>query len=144
MVSIPQKRSIATEAITPLMRARARGLSLMSTKCALPDSLIVRAASSSAPVVAAERRVELDRDDELALRGAAAAARSRAAPSPWATSSALVERRTGATAARFASIAPRIAAISAGVVPQQPPIMPAPRLRACAANSAKYSGVACG
>ena len=37
-----------------------------------------------------------------------------------------------------------VAAISAGVVPQQPPITRAPRSRACAANSAKYSGVACG
>ena len=35
-------------------------------------------------------------------------------------------------------------AISIGVVPQQPPTIAAPRLCACAANSAKYSGVACG
>ena len=38
IVSIPHARSIATEAMTPLIRARARGLSLTSTKCALPDS----------------------------------------------------------------------------------------------------------
>jgi hypothetical protein len=38
----------------------------------------------------------------------------------------------------------RIAAICTGVVPQQPPMMRAPSSRACAANSAKYSGVACG
>ena len=92
---------------------------------------------------AAERRVELDRttnrgsragrvraglvllrggrDGELALGGLERHARSR--PS---------------------SIAARIAAISVGVVPQQPPITRAPSSRACAANSAKYSGVACG
>ena len=33
---------------------------------------------------------------------------------------------------------------SAGVVPQQPPMIPAPSARACAANSPKYAGVACG
>ena len=38
----------------------------------------------------------------------------------------------------------RIAATWAGVVPQQPPISRAPSSRAWAANSPKYSGVACG
>ena len=51
---------------------------------------------------------------------------------------------SGADGARSSSTAARIAAICAGVVPQQPPISPAPSRRAWAANSLKYSGVACG
>ena len=49
------------------MRARARGLSLTSTKCALPDSRQRAAGLDERGVVRAERRVELDRDDELLL-----------------------------------------------------------------------------
>ena len=45
IISIPASRWIAADAIRPLMRARARGLSFTSTTCALPDSRIVRAAS---------------------------------------------------------------------------------------------------
>ena len=99
---MPATRSIATDAISPLIRARARGLSLTSTKCALPDSRSVARGLEQRAVVAAERRVELDRDDELALaqqprepglarrspRAASASSRSpntsgrRAAPGP--------------------------------------------------------------
>src|SRR5438046_1223248 len=48
IVSTPVKRSIATEAMTPLMRARARGLSLTSTNCALFVSRTARAVSINA------------------------------------------------------------------------------------------------
>ena len=140
---MPAKRSIATDAIKPLMRARARGLSLTSTMCALPDSRIVRAASSSArlsPPSGGSSWIETTnslRAEQLLQLGLMlfVAVDDRQA--------SLVDV-SGRDGGRFASIAPRIAAISAGVVPQQPPITPAPRLRACAANSAKYSGVACG
>ena len=81
--------------------------------------------------------VELHRDDELALAQRRAeprlelllAERDRDLRARRACSRA----RTG----RSASIAALIAAISVGVVPQQPPITRAPRSRACAANSAK-------
>ena len=46
MVSIPTCRSIATEAIIPLIRARARGLSFTSTTSTSPESFSVRAISS--------------------------------------------------------------------------------------------------
>ena len=65
IVSIPHARSIATDAITPLIRARARGLSLTSTKCALPDSPERPAGFDERRVVRAERGIELHRDDEL-------------------------------------------------------------------------------
>src|SRR5205809_977328 len=48
IVSTPVKRSIATEAMIPLIRARARGLSLTSRNCARPDSRTARAVSISA------------------------------------------------------------------------------------------------
>src|SRR4026209_3042254 len=74
IVSIPQARSIATEAMTPLMRGRARGLSLASTQWALAASQVplARLAERGArlderAVVRPERRIELDRDDELLL-----------------------------------------------------------------------------
>src|SRR6266849_2699681 len=50
IVSTPVKRSIATDAMIPLMRARARGLSFTSTNCAL-----------------FEWRTALDGDDERSL-----------------------------------------------------------------------------
>ena len=49
------------------MRARARGLSLTSTKCALPDSRRAWPASTSALLLAPSGGIELDRDDELLL-----------------------------------------------------------------------------
>ena len=48
IVSTPVNRSIATDAISPLIRARARGLSFTSTKSALPDSRTARAVAISA------------------------------------------------------------------------------------------------
>ena len=51
----------------PLIRARARGLSFTSTKCVLPDSFERPARLHERAVVGAERRIELDGDDELLL-----------------------------------------------------------------------------
>ena len=51
----------------PLIRARARGLSLTSRNCARPESRTARAVSISASGIRAERRVDLDGDGELAL-----------------------------------------------------------------------------
>ena len=48
IVSTPVNRSIATDAMIPLIRARARGLSFTSTNCALPESRTARAVASSA------------------------------------------------------------------------------------------------
>src|SRR5437667_162682 len=48
IVSTRVKRSIATDAMIPLIRARARGLSLTSTNCALPESRTARAVAMSA------------------------------------------------------------------------------------------------
>ena len=48
IVSIPQSRSIATAAISALARARAIGLSLMSTKPTLPERFSSRATASIA------------------------------------------------------------------------------------------------
>ena len=123
------------------MPARAVALSLTSTKRDAPGVLeragrprAGRGSSRRAAGRAAPRR-------RTRPRAAPARARSRAAPRRATTTSsrsAQLERRAR-PGARPRSPS-RIAAISAGVVPQQPPISRAPRSRACAANSAKYSG----
>ena len=77
---MPLSRSIATEAISAFIRARAIGLSLTSTTC---DRLRRRELARDGEHglgVAAARRVELDRNDELAAPGASAAASSPPAP----------------------------------------------------------------
>ena len=61
-----------------------------------------------------------------------------------ATASSRSATWNGARGLRPSSTAERIAAISVGVVPQQPPTSAAPSWIASAVNSAKYSGVACG
>ena len=145
ITSIPASRWIATDAIIPLIRARARGLSFTSTTCARPDSAD-RARRLEQPAgAAAERRVELHRDDELA-RGEAAA-RAPSAPRPTrrrvggaraarrrrgARGAVLVDRRADRGDLRRASCrsSRRSAARRASA--------------RVAAKSAKYSGVACG
>ena len=69
---------------------------------------------------------------------------SSAPPSSRGSGSARSITSSGALGSRSSSTAEAIAAISSGVVPQQPPISLAPSRRAWAANSAKYSGVAWG
>ncbi len=136
IVSTPVNRSIATDAMIPLIRARARGLSFTSTNCATPDSSTARAVASSASGFAPSggssctettnspsRSIRASRVSDSGAAGGRACARSRTRIEPDG-------RRPSSTAAR-------IAAICAGVVPQQPPIRPAPSARACAANSPK-------
>src|SRR5437763_111963 len=67
IVSTPVKRSIATEAMMPLIRARARGLSLTSTNCALFVSRAERAqrGCGAGAVIRAERG-EVERAQPLA------------------------------------------------------------------------------
>jgi hypothetical protein len=76
-------------------------------------------------------------------RRSAASAVSRSSRS-ISTASSRSSTASGARGARSSAIAPLIAPISVGVVPQQPPISLAPSDRAWAANSEKYSGVAWG
>ena len=123
IVSIPASRSIATDAITPLMRARARGLSLTSTKCALPDSRSARPPRSAprccrrAAGRAAPRRRTPAREHPLRAR---VSLRRRVRTHRRARARG---RRAARAGARFSSIAARIASICAGVVPQQPPMI---------------------
>ena len=143
IVSSPTTRSIVAEAMSPLIRARARGLSLTSTTSTWPDSCSARASSSIACA--------------LPPRGGSISTETTNSPARnflWRSvsrSGSLAETtisRSRTTSRvrglRSSSTAFRIAAIWVGVVPQQPPMMRAPSSRACAANSAKYSGVACG
>src|SRR5947209_20282681 len=64
MVSIPQARSIAAEAMSALIPARAPALSFRSTKPTRPESFSARDLDQ-AHHVGAERRVELRGDDPL-------------------------------------------------------------------------------
>ena len=143
IVSTPVSRSIATHAMIPLIRARARGLSFTSTSCAFPDSRTARAVASSARD---SRRAAGRAAPRRRTRRRRAAARAASAPptAPPATPPRARERSSEPDGRRFSSTAARIAAICAGVVPQQPPMIAAPSARACAANSPKYAGVACG
>ena len=140
----PHSRSIATDAISAFIRARAIGLSLMSTKPTRPDSRSVRATSSTAVVRAALRRIELDGDDPLAFPQRAR--ERRLVGSRRGRRRRLLVARLERRARRALRRRPRsrIASICAGVVPQQPADDPGAERDACAANSAKYSGVACG
>src|SRR6266511_3435980 len=143
IVSSPTNRSIATAVMIPLMRARARGLSLMSTKCAAPASLSAWATSSTPafePPSGGSSWTDTTHSPSRSIRVSSV---SRGGCSAIRGSSRSV-KTSAARGSRASSTAPRIAAISAGVVPRPPPMILAPRLRACAANSAKYSGEAAG
>ena len=136
IVSIPQLRSIATAAISAFIRARAIGLSLMSTKPTLPDSASRRATASIAsllPPCGGSSSTETTHSPSRRARArpvSPCAAGAVGARSRWASTGGVVGARSTATASA-------IAAICAGVVPQQPPMMRAPRARAWAANSPK-------
>ncbi len=136
IVSTPVKRSIATEAMIPLIRARARGLSLTSRNCARPESRTARAVSISASGLAPSGGSTCT---EIANSPSRRSRSSRVSPVAGSNGATCLRSRTRKEPAglRPASTASRIAAIWAGVVPQQPPITRAPSARACAANSAK-------
>ena len=144
IVSMPASRSIVAETMSELIPARAVALSLMSTKPTRPDSGERRADLDDAALESAERRVELDRDHELALSKRSREPRLARLLAQRHGELALLEVERATAACGRPSTAELIAAISVGVVPQQPPMMRAPSSRACAANSAKYSGEACG
>ena len=143
IVSRPTTRSIVADAMSPLMRARARGLSLTSTTSTCPESLSARASSSIAcafPPRGGSISTETTNSPSRSFRWRSVSRSGSAAETTISRS-----RTTSCVRGlRSSSTAFRIAAISVGVVPQQPPMMRAPSSRACAANSAKYSGVACG
>ena len=143
IVSIPASRSIAAEIISELIPARAVALSLMSTQPTLPDSFSSRATSTSPELFPPSGGSSCTDKIHSPSRSARARPVSRCS-SPRETTSSRSSKTSGARGLRSSSTAERIAAISAGVVPQQPPITFAPRSRAWAANSAKYSGAACG
>ena len=86
------------------MRARARGLSLTSTKCALPDSRRARPASTSARC---SRRAAGRAGPRRRTPARAASARAASPPAPLPTASASSRSRTtsGAAGARSSSIA---------------------------------------
>ena len=143
IVSSPTTRSIVAEAMSPLIRARARGLSLTSTTSTWPDSCSARASSSIAcalPPRGGSISTETTNSPSRSFRW-----RSVSRSGSLAETTISRSRTTSCVRGlRSSSTALRIAAISVGVVPQQPPMIRAPSSRACAANSAKYSGVACG
>ncbi len=94
--------------------------------------------------IRAERRIELHGDDERPRRRAGAAAASARSTAGTRRDRLALAHEERARRCAFSSTAARIAAICAGVVPQQPPMMPR-RARAPAPRTrAKYSGVACG
>ena len=137
-------RSIVADAINPLMRARARGLSFTSTTstCA---GLLQRAGEVEHRLrLAAARAGRSRRRRRTRPCGASAGGASPARAAGAATTSSRSRTTSGALGRRPWSTASRIAAICVGVVPQQPPMMRAPSSWAWAAKSAKYSGVACG
>ena len=143
IVSSPTVRSIATALMIPLIRARARGLSLMSTNWAAPVSLSACATSSIPAFEPPSGGSSCTETTHSPSRSIRASVVSAGASSTWIAVSRS-RKTSGARGSRASSIERRIAAISAGVVPQQPPMIFAPSRRACAANSAKYSGEACG
>ena len=108
-------------AISAFIRARAIGLSLMSTKPTPPESASRCGDAEHRLVVAALRRVELDRDDPVALAQRRWRAGSRRSRGGGRGELALGEPG-GTRGARRSSTARRIAAIWVGVVPQQPPM----------------------
>ena len=107
----------------PLIRARARGLSFTSTNCALPDSRTARAVASS--------------DSGFAPSGGSSCTETTNSPSSSSRCScvgslgrrhaaprlALAEEQRAGGLDGSSSTAARIAAICAGVVPQQPPMI---------------------
>ena len=140
---MPAARSIATALISELIPTRAVALSLMSTKPTRSDSASPRATSSIPALLPPSGGSSWTVTTQSPSRKARSSPVSRCS-SPSATKSSRSPKTSGARGSRFTVSASWIAAISVGVVPQQPPITRAPRSRACAANSAKYSGVACG
>ena len=136
IVSSPTFSSIATAAMRAESRARAIGLSFRSVASTRPDALRRSAAASRASVF-------------VPFGGSSSTETTHSPASSLRWSSVFSLRRATETGdlaldgceahARLALLLDgcAIAAICAGVVPQQPPMIRAPRFRACAANSAK-------
>ena len=136
IVSSATDRSITVAAMSAESRARAIGLSLMSTACTAPESRSRAATPSIASMfVPFGGSSSTDTTHSPASRRSWSRVLPAAGAGLGATSRSTTKRATRGS--RPSSVAARMAAICAGVVPQQPPISRAPWLCACAANSAK-------
>ena len=128
IVSIPTARSIATAATSAERRARAIGLSLMSTTSTTPDVLERRARpGASTPCSspwAGRARPRRPTRPRSSLRSGASAPHGARTTRPDHV--ALEASKSQPAARAPSSTAARIAAICAGVVPQQPPTIRAP------------------
>ena len=145
IVSTPVNRSIATRRHDPA-HPRARARVVVHVDELRLARVAHRARGRDQRLrVRAERRVELHGDDERRRRRAAAASCVGSLARRDAASPARARGRAASPTARRSRRSRRGSPRSApGVVPQQPPMIAAPSARACAANSPKYAGVACG
>ncbi len=143
IVSTPTCCSISAEAISAFMRARASGLSFTSKTSTPPDAARLRAEAimrSTLPPLGGSSSTETTNSPRRSLASSSVSTASDSARVGSSRSTSCSATAGG----RRSLTARRIAATWSGVVPQQPPISTAPRARAWAAYSPKYSGLALG